>query len=341
MVYFLDFRKKSYIKGRRINADGKPKTDVGIALSMEKNVKLVMLNNRGGICLLSRLFANLQMLFAVIIRFLFVRKQIIIIQYPFLVGCIVPILRFLKFNKNRICTLVHDIESLRTGMYSKNETLLLASDIIIAHTPQMKEALMNMGFKGHIEILEFFDYISDVNRESKQYLDKNVVFAGNLEKSTFLMQLKDISCETMFFLYGKQSDKLPLSKNVLYKGMFDADDIENVEGNWGLVWDGQSIDSCSGNYGEYLCINAPFKMSLYLAMNIPVIVWKKSAMAQYVNEYHLGICVNSLKEISSEIDKLSKEEIYRISQGVAEVSKEVRTGMKIRKVVRKLNTYDS
>lgn len=234
-----------------------------------------MLNNRGGICLLSRLFANLQMLFAVIIRFLFVRKQIIIIQYPYLVGCIVLILRFLKFNKNRICTLVHDIESLRTGMYSRNETLLLASDIIIAHTPQMKEALMNMGFKGHIEILEFFDYISDVNRESKQYLDKNVVFAGNLEKSTFLMQLKDISCETMFFLYGKQSDKLPLSKNVLYKGMFDADDIENVEGNWGLVWDGQSIDSCSGNYGEYLCINAPFKMSLYLAMNIPVIVWKK------------------------------------------------------------------
>lgn len=123
--------------------------------------------------------------------------------------------------------------------------------------------------------------------------------------------------------------------------MFDADDIENVEGNWGLVWDGQSIDSCSGNYGEYLCINAPFKMSLYLAMNIPVIVWKKSAMAQYVNEYHLGICVNSLKEISSEIDKLSKVEIYRISQGVAKVSKEVRTGMKIRKVVRKLNTYDS
>lgn len=163
MVYFLDFRKKSYIKGRRVNADGKPKTDVGKALSMEKNVKLVMLNNRGGICLLSRLFANLQILFAVIIRFLFVRKQIIIIQYPYLVGCIVPILRFLKFNKNRICTLVHDIESLRTGMYSRNETLLLASDIIIAHTPQMKEALMNMGFKGHIEILEFFDYISDVD----------------------------------------------------------------------------------------------------------------------------------------------------------------------------------
>ena len=340
MIYFLDFYKTSYIKGRRVNADGKPKTDIGKALAKEENVKLVILNNRGGQSRLSRLFANFQLLFAVIIRFLFVRKQIVLLQYPYLIGCIVPILHFLKFNNNRICTLVHDIESLRTGIKSKNETLLLASDIIIVHTPQMGKALVQMGYKGHIEVLEFFDYISDVERTTKLYLDKNVVFAGNLEKSTFLLQLRSIS-DIMFFLYGKRSDKLQLSKNILYKGMFDADDIKNVEGNWGLVWDGLSIDECTGAYGEYLRINAPFKMSLYLAMNIPVIVWKKSAMAQYVNEYHLGICVNSLKEISSEIDKLSKEEIYRISQGVAEVSKEVRTGMKIRKVVRKLNTYDS
>ena len=335
MIYFLDFYKMSYIKGRRVNADGKPKTDIGKALGKEENVKLVILNNRGGQSRLSRLFANFQLLFAVIIRFLFVRKQIVLLQYPYLIGCIVPILHFLKFNNNRICILVHDIESLRTGIKSKNETLLLASDIIIVHTPQMGKALVHMGFKGHIEILEFFDYISDVERTPKLYLDKNVVFAGNLEKSTFLLQLRSIS-DIMFFLYGKRSDKLQLSKNILYKGMFDADDIKNVEGNWGLVWDGLSIDECTGAYGEYLRINAPFKMSLYLAMNIPVIVWSKSALAQYVRKYHLGICVNTLREIASEIDKLSTEDFDKIAVGVSKASKDVRNGMKIRTLIRRL-----
>ena len=57
-----------------------------------------------------------------------------------------------------------------------------------------------------------------------------------------------------------------------------------MEGNWGLVWDGNSIDTCSGNFGEYLRLNAPFKFSLYLAAKRPVVVWRESAMAEYVRK---------------------------------------------------------
>ena len=51
--------------------------------------------------------------------------------------------------------------------------------------------------------------------------------------------------------------------------------------------------ACTGQYGEYLKINSPFKFSLYLAANRPVVVWSKSALASYVKEYKLGICVDS------------------------------------------------
>ena len=31
------------------------------------------------------------------------------------------------------------------------------------------------------------------------------------------------------------------------------------------MWDGNSIDTCSDIYGEYLRINNPYKLSLYIA----------------------------------------------------------------------------
>lgn len=90
----------------------------------------------------------------------------------------------------------------------------------------------------------------------------------------------------------------------------------------GLVWDGESVDSCTGQYGEYLKINSPFKFSLYLAANRPVVVWSKSALASYVKEYKLGICVDSLKDIEKTIKSLTIDELVNIQSSVYEYSKE-------------------
>lgn len=317
----------------------KPKTDLAIALSKEKTVKSVILKNYGGTIKIIRYLSNILTLARVCWIFFNVRNKIIIIQYPFLIGCIKQIMIYLHKNNNRIAVLCHDVESLRLGVKSNNERILMHSDIIIAHSPEMAKELKKQGFNGKFEILEFFDYCSNICKPvNVSKSEKNIVFAGNLQKSKFLYHLSDsiIDSSINYFLYGKNNVNLPTNNHIIYKGVFDAEDFSSVQGNWGLVWDGESIEKCSGPYGKYLQINAPFKFSLYLAMNIPVIVWSESAMAQYVKKYHLGICVNSLKDISSTIDNLSENDLKDIANGVSKASIDVKAGKKIRHVVNSL-----
>lgn len=71
-------------------------------------------------------------------------------------------------------------------------------------------------------------------------------------------------------------------------------------------------------------------MSLYLAAKKPVVVWSESAMAEYVEKYNIGICVNSLSEIRTQIEKLSDKELAQIQLNVNMISKEVRSGNKLK-----------
>lgn len=71
-------------------------------------------------------------------------------------------------------------------------------------------------------------------------------------------------------------------------------------------------------------------MSLYLAAKKPVVVWRESAMAKYVEKYNIGIYVNSLNEIRTQIEKLSDKELAQIQQNVNMISKEVRSGNKLK-----------
>ena len=44
--------------------------------------------------------------------------------------------------------------------------------------------------------------------------------------------------------------------NIIHKGVFKPEELPRVlDGSYGLVWDGDSLDECSGNIGEYLKIN--------------------------------------------------------------------------------------
>ena len=78
------------------------------------------------------------------------------------------------------------------------------------------------------------------------------------------------------------------------------------------MWDGTSIDTCEGDLGDYLRLIASHKLSLYLAMGIPVIVWKDSAEAEFVTREGLGIAVSGLKELPDRISAISDEEYGRM-----------------------------
>ena len=74
-------------------------------------------------------------------------------------------------------------------------------------------------------------------------------------------------------------------------------------------------------------------MSLYLALGIPVIVWSKSAMAEYVKKYNLGICVDKLQDIEDCILSMNTNQIDIIAKRIKEISLKVKSGEMLTKAL--------
>ena len=99
-----------------------------------------------------------------------------------------------------------------------------------------------------------------------------------------------------------------------------------LKADFGLVWDGDSVDTCAGDTGRYLLYNNPHKFSLYLASGLPVIVWEKSAVSEFVRQYGIGLIVSSLNEIGKRVRNLSIDEYKQMLSRVAKISADIRSG---------------
>lgn len=86
----------------------------------------------------------------------------------------------------KIIMIIHDISYLRwsDNRLAQHEiNLFKNADLIVAHTPAMKQELIKMGIKCPIKILYLFDYLTNdkmIDDEKKIDLRDTVVFAGNL-----------------------------------------------------------------------------------------------------------------------------------------------------------------
>ena len=233
----------------------------------------------------------------------------------------------IKKKCNHLQLLIHDIDILRGKHKNAKWTMrfLKMADKIIAHSQTMKDWLVDKGFDSDkIEILTAFDYLTDDKVTDNRKKTKEVVFAGNLEKSEFLQKILETDLGLTINCYGKKIDNL--SKGLNYKCAFRSENVSALEGSWGLVWDGDSLDTCNGPMGEYQRYNSPHKLSLYIVAHLPVIVWKEAAMAQYVKEKGIGICVSSLREISGIIDELKENDYKTMIENIKRESDMLRSG---------------
>lgn len=232
----------------------------------------------------------------------------------------------IKYKCKHLQILIHDINSLR-GYHKDREMeskFFSIAELIIVHTDKMKDYLLEIGVPEHkIKILTSFDYLTHDKLNTNRQNTNTIIYAGNLLKSPFLQQIGDFHGITVH-CYGKE---MPYSSPVLkYKGAFKSENVSVLEGSWGLVWDGISVDSCVGDFGDYLRYNAPHKLSLYIAAGVPVIIWKESGLAEYVVKKNLGIAVNSIVEIESIINKISTEKYDSILTCIRQESQEIRAG---------------
>jgi len=257
------------------------------------------------------------------------KKSHVVIQYPLgnYILTTILVLLILKLKKNKITILIHDLQSLRN-----NETIstieifaLNMANTLIAHTDRMKRKLISTGINVPIKILQIFDYLTNSIPDESLKTENEIIFAGNLQKSLFIKDLSKLSLNKYHIaLYGLP--KIASSANVLYKGSFSPEDLSQIKGSWGLVWDGDSLESCTSFAGEYLRYIAPHKLSMYLAAGLPVIVWKESAEAEFIEKNKLGITVDNLNNIEEILNALPKEKIQIINNNVKNISKKLRNG---------------
>lgn len=244
----------------------------------------------------------------------------------------------LRLKKHRKIAVIIDINSLREGsgkLSGKDRKNLRRYDMLIVHTPAMKQLLTENGFdSGRLEVIHMFDYLTDIPNKLERRNGTTICYAGNLNKSDFLASLPEGGIEGITFnLYGAESKNIKTGEHIVYKGKFEPGDLSRLEGNWGLVWDGISPDTCSGAYGNYLKVNLPHKTCLYTAAQLPVIIWEEAAMAPFIREQSIGITVKSIREIPEKIAAVTQEEYARMYSNIQKLSRELNNGNMLGKLL--------
>lgn len=231
-----------------------------------------------------------------------------------------------------IC-LIGDINGLRlldNGLLKKELDYLSNFKKFIVHNDRMGE-FINLKLDNKItKILGCFDFLTTAQCSYSHSLGYEIAYAGNLEKSAFLAKLTDVvapASKITINLYGQQLPSLQYINGLNYKGFFPpAQVLENLQGSFGLIWDGDSIDSCVGPYGEYVAYNSPHKFSMYILAGIPMLVWENAAIAQVVKKYNIGKCVNSLGEIQSVIQRITTSEYEQMKLNIISLQAAIRNG---------------
>lgn len=259
-------------------------------------------------------------------------SQVVYIQYPAYSAVVMDhalkILR--KRSSAKIVLLVHDVESLR--MSADHPEFLTAEirrfnsvDGLIVHNQAMADWLSNQGVTVPMSQLQLFDYVNPQLLITNS-TSSNICFAGNLRKAQFLNDVPFKRVQVDVF-----GDGLTLTNSQLIDhGSKSPDELPKfLTDRFGLIWDGDSANTCSGEYGEYLKYNSPHKASLYLSSGIPVIVWSQSALAPIVSSLGAGLVVGSLAEIEPMLNELSEAEYLDMKHAALDTAKKLRSGQMI------------
>lgn len=256
----------------------------------------------------------------------------------------------LKRKGIRVIFLIHDLPLLREMMrdnqsakekirvWAEERLALKQCSRIIVHNYRMEKYFRKLHIaQDKLIKLRIFDYLVpdwDEQKASRRVLDRSmpVMIAGNFDrgKAGYVYQLP---AECDFHLYGIHYDG-PKNASKRYIGSFLPEDLPyEMQGSFGLVWDGDSSETCSGVYGKYLQINNPHKTSLYLASGIPVIIWEKAALADFVKKQGVGLTVKSLHDLNHALESLTQEDYRAMLANVKKLSGKLRSGYFTKKAI--------
>lgn len=256
--------------------------------------------------------------------------------------------KILTRKKCKVVSLLEDVEILRRAFTnqeaSKAVGQLNSCKAIISQNAKMTERIKKLGVTVPIYELGVLDFLADLPKENKiknkSNNDWTICYGGNLSyiQSGFIYELP-IEQGIRYNIYGTQLPKdKKLPTNVTYKGVFDAEDcIGNLDGDWGLVWNGQSLEikatDLRSTYYNYV---SPHKFSMYILCGMPVIVSDQSAMAGFVKENNCGVVIRSIEELSHILHDISEEQFTEYCRNTRKLAEKISKGFYTKSVIKRL-----
>lgn len=263
--------------------------------------------------------------------------DIIVLQYP-VKKYYRLICRWARKRGAKTITLIHDLGSFRRKRLTPDEEIakLSLTDCIIAANANTAGWLKEHGCKVPIVEQGAWDFLSE-SRPSESKPSVSCAFVGNVSPKAngFLYKL-----DVPLYLYGSGGTKDANSdKQIEICGLIDSDQLlSNMKGSYGLVWYGSETDGGIARSGEYLSVNNPHKLALYIRAGKPVIIWSGAGSAPFVEEHNIGISVDSLDNLEAKLAAVSPEKYAVMHENAILMGRQMNKGHFLRTaVVKALN----
>lgn len=255
------------------------------------------------------------------------------------------LLRRLQRKSCLLIGIVADIDGLKDAdekKLRKDIEFLSRLSRLIVHNQAMCDWLVAIGCKAKMAKLEFFDFLQQPSTAIRG-LEKKVVFAGNLSKSRFLLDpsISDLD-DIQMAVYGAGLNlNQPIQKNLHYCGAFDPGDlISQLEGSFGLVWDGDSWEKPGGSLGNYMAYITHHKISLYILAGLPILIPRMAGAAPLVEQYGIGIVFDNTSDIPAAIKKLSEESYQAMRHNMVKLAEQLSSGQRLRQALATLHNHE-
>lgn len=289
--------------------------------------------------------AKLVRLFFLIKTFFSIRRKSIVVfifpSYAVMPKILLWLLR-LKSGIKIIC-FIGDIDGIKDGdneKLKKEIRQLNHYQHFIVHNAAMQRWMEQQIPGAKSEVIQFFDFLTKPFEE-KRSVSGAIVFAGNLGKSLFLEKLGKLESSQAglhFYLYGPFSTELMRAqKNVTWLGIEKPHELPvKIQGSFGLLWDGDSINEPGGSLGDYMRYISHHKLSLYILSGLPVIVPASAGTASLVEKYKIGLTIKSLYEIEDKIKNITNEEYQLMKKNMQPIAVKISSGSCTKEALQKL-----
>lgn len=255
--------------------------------------------------------------------------DLVIFQFPLYARIHELLITLLRLKGVPIICLILDIDGMRDGnkkLLNKELKAFRRFRLFIVHNERMQQWLQPIVPKATIAQVQFFDFLTTPVHQHRSK-NNHIIIAGDLHKTTFIEKLGQLPLLS-FSIYGAgYPERNTVPENTSYKGVFRPHElVQHIQGAFGLVWYGAEIDSFAGNYGHYLTLITPHKLSLFIMAGIPVIVPATSASAILVKQYGIGCTIEKLSDIEGVIGNISDQEYQAMVENMRPLATQLSHG---------------